>query len=68
MADFFGGYAAPLSIMGGLNLLMLCAVIVFRKQLILNPLIGRLSKILFDNFEEDMDEVNEKHKEDAESE
>ena len=68
MADFFGGYATPLSIMGGLNLLMLCAVIVFRKQLILNPLIGRLSKILFDNFEEDMDEVNEKHKEDAESE
>ncbi len=61
MEKAFGSFIPAFMIMGGFSLIVLVLVALFRNQLILNPLIRRFSKILFDDVvaEEDEDEDNE---------
>ncbi len=68
MGKFFGSLLPPLAIMAGFSALILGVIIVFRKQIILNPLIGRFSKILFDDFVEEEEEDDEEHENDAKTE
>jgi hypothetical protein len=57
------GFIPALAIMGGFNLLMLFVVFLLKDQLIVNPLIRRFSKIIFDRFGEDAEELEEDEKE-----
>ncbi len=59
MKDFFGSFIPAFLIMGGFSLLVLILVVLLKDKIILNPLIGRFSKILFDDF------VDEEEEEDA---
>jgi hypothetical protein len=60
--SILGGFIPALAIMGGFNLLLLFVVFLLKDKLIVNPLIRRFSKIIFDRFGDD-DEENEKESE-----
>lgn len=51
LAPIFGGRGIPLVIIGGLFLLIMAAVILFRRKLFLEPLLRSLSAILFEKKE-----------------
>ncbi len=67
MAKAFGSLIPPFIIMGSASLLMLVAIVLLKDRIILNPLIRRFSKILFDHTEEDdEDEPDENRNRDDE--
>ncbi len=56
MQNAFGSLIPAFLIMGGFSLLMLIVVVLLKDQIIINPLVGRFSKILFDNVADEKDE------------
>ena len=59
MANAFGGYILPFVIMGGASLLILAIIVLLKNRIILNPLIGLFSKILFNHIEDDSEDDKE---------
>ena len=60
MKDFFGSFIPAFLIMGGFDILLLIAVILLKDKFILNPLIARFGKILFDDSGNEEECENEK--------
>lgn len=51
LAPYVGGMAASFAIIGSFNLLIMIIVFIFRKKLILNPLVRFLSNLLLNDIE-----------------
>ena len=68
MADAFGSYILPFTIMGGVSLLVLAIVVLLKDKIILNPLIRIFSKILFSQTEDDNEDENDKNRSEDETE
>lgn len=64
LRDVFGGSVVPgFCIIGGMFLIMLAVLVVFRNRLVVNPLIRALGSILF--HEEDKDKEKDESSEDV---
>ncbi len=68
MEKAFGSFIPAFMVMGGVSVVALVVVILFKDQIILNPLIRRFSKILFDDAIEEDDDEDKEDKDDEKTE